>query len=111
MSPSNSNDSRDGTLDTGTPDSLILMEAGEVVRVIEKEIPFGGLDIRFGFESNHQWNGQERLWGAFSFAAPGALIIPIASFAVAFTGLDPWDAMLPTISAAGLPHLPLPRSR
>jgi glucose-1-phosphate thymidylyltransferase len=34
-------------LDTGTPDSL--MEAGEVVRAIEKEIACAGPDIRFGF--------------------------------------------------------------
>lgn len=53
----------------------------------EKEIPCGSLDIWFGFESNHQRNGQERLWGASSFAAPGALIMPIASFAVPFADI------------------------
>jgi hypothetical protein len=36
--------------------------------------------------------------------------MPIASFAVPFTGLDPWYAMMPTFSFAGLPRLPLPRS-
>ena len=85
MSPSNFNHSRDSTRDAGTPDSL--KEAGDVVRAIEKEITCGGLDIWFGFESNHQRNGQERLWGASSFAAPGVLIMPIASFAVPFADI------------------------
>ena len=54
--------------------------------------PCIGLEIRFGFKSNHKRDGQERLWGASCFAAPGALIMPIANFAVPFSGLDPWDA-------------------
>jgi hypothetical protein len=29
------------------------MEAGEIVRAIEKKILCGGLDIRFGVEPNH----------------------------------------------------------
>jgi hypothetical protein len=36
--------------------------------------------------------------------------MPIASFAVPFTGLDPWYAMMPTFPTAGLPHLPLASS-
>jgi hypothetical protein len=37
--------------------------------------------------------------------------MPIVSFAVPLTGLDPWYAMTPTFSTAGLPHIRLPSSR
>lgn len=43
-------------------------------------------------------------WGAPCFATPGALIIPIASFAVPFSRLAPWYAMMPAFAAAPVCH-------